>query len=87
MTNMENLQPHLDEQTRQDQIYDAAMLSLQAAKRDDERNGYAVMSAAMGYGEGSIGDGVFAKVTHGAQLFCIAFACAAPPFLVWHVLL
>lgn len=87
MTNMENLQPQLDEQTRQDRVYDSAMLSLKAAKRDDERQGYAVMSAAMVYGAGSLGDGVFAKISHGAQLFCIGFACAAPPLLVWIVLL
>ena len=87
MTNMENLQPNLDEQTRQDQVYDAAMMSLKAAKRDQERSGYAVMSAAMGYGNGAMGDGLFAKISHGAQLFCIAFACAAPPLLVWVVLL
>lgn len=87
MTNMENLQPQLEEQTRQDAVYDAAMRSIQAAKRDAERNGYAVMSAAMGYGEGAIGTGIFGKISHGAQLFCIAFAFATPPLLVWYVLL
>ena len=87
MTNMENLQPQLSEQSRQDQVYDAALLSIKAAERSKERGGYAVMSAAMGYGEGAMGNGVLAKVSKGAQLFCIAFACAAPPLLVWIVLL
>lgn len=87
MTNMEDLQPQLDEQTRQDQVYEAAMRSINASKRDEERYGYAVMSAAMGWGEGSLGDGTFGKVSHAAKLFMIAFGCAVPPFLVWWVLL
>ena len=87
MTNMEDLQPQLDEQTRQDQVYEAAMRSINASKRDQERNGYAVMSAAMSWGEGSLGDGMFGKVRHAAKLFMIAFGCAVPPFLVWWVLL
>lgn len=87
MTNMQDLQPQLDEQTRQDQVYETAMRSLNATRRRKERNGYAVISAAMGYGAGSRGDGIFAKISHGAQLFCIGFAFAVPPLLVWHVLL
>ncbi len=87
MTRMENLQPSLDEQARQDAVYEAAMRSIQAERRKEDRDGYAVMSSAMGYGEGSLGDGAFAKVSHAAKLFCIAFACVAPPLLVWAVLL
>ncbi len=41
MTNMENLQPKLDEQARQDQAYETAMRSIQAANRNTERQGYA----------------------------------------------
>jgi hypothetical protein len=87
MTNMKNLQPQLDEQARQDRVYEAAMSSIQASKRGEERNGYAVIAAAMGYGEGSKGNGIFGKISHAAQLFCIAFAFATPPLLVWYVLL
>lgn len=87
MTRMENLQPNLDEQGRQDAVYQAAMSSINASKRNTERSGYIVMGAAMSYGEGSLGDGLFAKATHAAQLFCIGFACAVPPLLVWIVLL
>ena len=87
MTRMEDLQPDLDEQTRQDAVYQAAMQSLNASKRDRERNGYAVMSGAMGFGEGALGDGLFGKTAHAAKLFMIAFGCAVPPFLVWWVLL
>ena len=87
MTRMENLQPDLDEQARQDAVYQAAMSSINASKRKQERNGYALMSGVMGYGEGALGDGVFAKTSKAAQLFMIAFGCAVPPFLVWWVLL
>lgn len=87
MTRMENLQPDLDEQARQDAVYQAAMSSINASKRKAERDGYAVMSGAMSYGEGALGDGKFAKISHGAKLFMIAFGCAVPPFLVWWVLL
>jgi hypothetical protein len=45
------------------------------------------MAAVMGYGEASLGEGGFAKVSHAAQLFCIGFAFLAPCLLVWHVLL
>ena len=87
MTRMENLQPDLDEQARQDAVYEAAMSSINASKRRAERNGYVVIGAAMNYGEGALGDGAFAKISHAAKLFMIAFACAVPPFLVWWVLL
>ena len=87
MTRMENLQPDLDEQARQDAVYQAAMSSINASKRKQERNGYALMSGVKGYGEGALGDGVFAKTSKAAQLFMIAFGCAVPPFLVWWVLL
>ena len=87
MTRMENLQPNVDEQTRQDAVYEAAMASLNASKRETERQGYVVIGGAMSYGEGALGNGAFGKISHAAQLFCIAFACAVPPLLVWHVLL
>ncbi|WP_299287271.1 hypothetical protein [uncultured Tateyamaria sp.] len=87
MTRMENLQPSLDEQTRQDAVYEAAMRSISASKRERERKGYVVMGGAMEFGEGALGDGLFGKISHGAKLFMIAFACALPPLLVWQVLL
>ncbi|WP_415922038.1 hypothetical protein [Tateyamaria sp. SN6-1] len=87
MTRMENLQPNLDEQARQDAVYEAAMRSVQASQVETERQGYVVMSAAMGWGEGSLGDGVFGKLSHAAKLFMIAFACALPPVMVWYYLL
>ncbi|MEM8578110.1 MAG: hypothetical protein AAGF60_09690 [Pseudomonadota bacterium] len=87
MTNMEELDSKLSEAERQQQVHDVAMQSLAAERMKTERAGYAVMSAAMNYGEASTGGGLLGKVTHGAQLFCIAFACAVPPFLVWYVLL
>ncbi len=87
MTRMEDLQPNLDEQARQDAVYQAAMQSMQQKQREQERQGYVVMSAAMNWGEGSLGDGVFGKVSHAAKLFMITFACVTPPLLVWVVLL
>ncbi|MFL4468885.1 hypothetical protein ACERZ8_03000 [Tateyamaria armeniaca] len=87
MTRMENLQPDLDEQARQDAVYERAMSSINASRREVERKGYVVMGGAMSYGEGALGDGWFGKISHGAKLFMIAFGCAVPPFLVWWVLL
>ena len=87
MTRMEDLQPDLDEQTRQDAVYQAAMQSLAASRRETERQGYVVIGGAMNYGAGALGDGWFAKTSHAAKLFMIAFGCAVPPFLVWWVLL
>ena len=87
MTRMDNLQPNLDEQARQDAVYDAALRSVKASQMAQERQGYVVMSAAMGWGEGSLGNGVFGKISHAAKLFMIAFACALPPVLVWYYLL
>ena len=87
MTRMENLQPNLDEQERMDARYQAAMASINRSKMEREKSGYVVMSAAMNYGEGALGDGLFGKVSHAAKLFMIAFACALPVVLVWSYLL
>ena len=87
MTRMEDLQPDLDAQERMDARYQAAMASINRKKIEQERQGYAVMSAVMGYGEGSIGDGWFGKISHAAKLFMIAFAFALPVVLVWSYLL
>lgn len=87
MTQMQNLQPDLDEQARQDAVYENAMRSISASRTETEKHGYVVMSAAMGWGEGALGDGIFGKVSQAARLFMIAFACALPPVMVWVVLL
>lgn len=87
MTRMENLQPNLDEQARQDAVYERAMRSIQMEKMKLERSGYVVMSAALNYGEGALGNGWFGKASHVAKLFMIAFACALPPVMVWYYLL
>ena len=87
MTRMEDLQPNLDEQQRMDARYQAAMASIQREKIAREKSGYVVMSAAMNYGEGALGDGLFGKVSHAAKLFMIAFACALPVVFVWVYLL
>ena len=82
MTRMENLQPNLDEQARQDAVYQTAMASIRHEKMERERQGYVVMAGLMSYGEGALGDGWFGKVSHAAKLFCIAFAFAVPPLMV-----
>lgn len=87
MTRMENLQPNLDEQARQDAVYERAMRSIQMEKMKLERSGYVVMSAALNYGEGALGNGWFGKASHAAKLFMITFACALPPVMVWYYLL
>lgn len=87
MTRMEDLQPDLEAQERMDARYQAAMASINRSKMEREKSGYVVMSAAMNYGEGALGDGWFGKVSHAAKLFMIAFACALPVVLVWSYLL
>ena len=82
MTRMENLQPDLDEQARQDAVYQSAMASIQRSKMEQEKQGYVVMAGFMSYGEGALGDGWFGKVSHAAKLFCIGFAFAVPPLMV-----
>ena len=80
---MDNLQPELDEQARQDAVYERAMASINREKMKRERNGYMVIGGAMNYGESALGDGWFAKISHAAKLLCIAFAFAVPPLMVW----
>ena len=87
MSNMENLETQLSEKERQAAVYEAAMRSIQLENIRREARGYAVLSSALGYGEGALGNGKFGKITHAAKLFLIAFSFLAPSLLVWHVLL
>jgi len=87
MSNMENLETQLSEKERQMTVYEESLASLKAQQRKRKASGYAVMSAAIGYGEGSLGDSTLGKVTHAAKLFCILFAMLVPSLLVWRVLL
>ena len=87
MSNMENLETQLSEKERQMAVYEESLASLETAKRKREAGGYAVMAAAIGYGEGSLGESRFGKVSHAAKLFCILFAMLVPSLLVWRVLL
>lgn len=87
MSNMENLERQLSEKERQQAVYEQAMRTINTKKRAQEASGYAVMAAAMNYGEGALGDGAFGKISHAAKLFCIGFAFLLPSLLVWHILL
>lgn len=87
MTNMEDMNTKLTEAERQQRVYDAAMASLNNEKASVERQGHTVMSSFMSYGEAATGNGVFGKLSEAAKLFCIAFAFAVPPLLVWIYLL
>lgn len=87
MTNMENLETQLGEKERQQHVYEQALNSINANKTRRSASGYAVMAAAIGYGEGSMGSGKFGKISHAAKLFCIGFAFLVPSLLVWRVLL
>ena len=87
MSNMENLESQLSEKERQAQINEHALASIRAQDRKREARGYAVMAAFQGYGESALDSGIFGKISHGAKLFCIAFAFLVPSLLVWHVLL
>ncbi|MCR9124730.1 MAG: hypothetical protein NXH82_01245 [Rhodobacteraceae bacterium] len=68
-------------------VYKAAVAELKAEARRKEAAGYAVMAATSSYGETAMGDDSFAKISHMAKLFCIAFAFLAPSLLIWRVLL
>lgn len=87
MSNMENLDTQLSEKERQQKVFEASVASIKLQDTKREVGGYAVMAAAMGYGEGSLGNRSFGKVSHAAKLFCIGFAFLAPSLLIWHVLL
>lgn len=87
MSNMENLETQLSEKQRQMKVYEQSLASLNVEHRKRTAGGYAVMAAAIGYGEGSLGNARFGKISHGAKLFCIGFAMLVPSLLVWRVLL
>ncbi|WP_298844137.1 hypothetical protein [uncultured Roseobacter sp.] len=87
MSNMENLESQLTEKERQARVNRRALESIEAGKVRESARGYAVISSAVGYGEGALGNGVFGRVSHGAKLFCILFAMIVPSLLVWRVLL
>ncbi|WP_375229864.1 hypothetical protein [Roseobacter sp. S98] len=87
MSNMENLESQLTEKERQARIYDQAVESIQAQQVRRSARGYAVISSAMNYGEGALGDGAFGRISQGAKMFCILFAMLVPSLLVWRVLL
>lgn len=87
MTNMENLETQLSEKERQQAVYEQALKSLKKSQSLRAASGYAVMSAALSYGEGSMGNGAFGKISHYAKLLCILFAFLIPSVLIWHVVL
>ena len=87
MSNMENLDTALTEKERQSAVYARAMESISAERRKSEAQGYAVLSSALGYGEGALGTGMFGKISHAAKLFCILFAMLTPSLLIWTYLL
>ncbi len=87
MSNMENLETQLTEKERQQKVYESSLKSIGMDKTRREARGYAVMSSALGYGEGALGNGTFGKISHFAKLFCIGFAFLVPSLLIWHVVL
>ncbi len=87
MSNMENLDTQLSEKERQMHVYEESVAAIKMEQTKREAGGYAVMAAAIGYGEGALGEGRFGKVSHAAKLFCIGFAFLVPSLLVWRVLL
>ena len=76
-----------NEAMRQAAVREAAMASIRRKDMAQMAGGHAVMAGLMGFGEAAEGKGLFAKIVHGAELFCIAFAFLTPNYLVWHVLL
>lgn len=87
MSNMEDLEPHLNERERQSQVYRDAVNEIEAKKRRNSARGYAVMAGLMSLDKGAKGHGAMGKIVHGTKLFLILFAFLAPSLLVWQVLL
>ncbi|TMM51150.1 hypothetical protein [Sulfitobacter sabulilitoris] len=84
---MSNSDVAQSETDRQEQVNARALASIHAQRVRRSARGYAVMSGALGFGEGVNGSGLMAKISHGAKLFCIGFALLVPSLLVWQVLL
>jgi hypothetical protein len=75
------------EAQRQAAVREAAMASIRRKQMEQMAGGHAVMAGLLGFGEAAEGRGLFAKMVHGAKLFCIAFAFLTPNYLVWSILL
>lgn len=87
MSNMENLQSELVENLRRQQVFDNAVELIKQEQIRRAAGGYAVMAAALSYGESALGDGRFGRISHYAKLFCIGFAFLVPSLLLWRVVL
>lgn len=87
MSQMEDLQPQLDEHARREARFADAVASMKVVETRKAARGHAVMAMAMGYGNGALGTGTFGRISHYAKLFCIGFAMLAPSLLIWQVLL
>lgn len=72
---------------RRSQKTQAALASIEASRRRSAAAGYAMIGGAMAYGEGSLGEGRFARLSSGARWFCLWFAMIAPVYLFWTVIL
>lgn len=84
MSNMEDRLTEV-ENVKLSQKTEAALASIAASERKSKAAGYAMIGGAMAYGEGSLGDGPFGKVSSGAKWFVLWFAMIVPVFLFWTV--
>ncbi|NNK77394.1 MAG: hypothetical protein HKP40_01650 [Litoreibacter sp.] len=63
-----------------------ALASIEAKNRQREAASYSVIGGAMAYGSGSLGTGLFGKISSGAKWFCIWFAMILPVIMfILHV--
>lgn len=86
MSSLEDRKAEL-ELTQMSEKTAAALASIEQRERKRAAAGYAMIGGAMAYGEGSLGDGIFGKVSSAAKWFCIWFAMIAPVLLFWRVVL
>jgi len=84
MSNMEDRLSEM-ESVKMSNRTKAALASIEASKRSSEAAGYAVIGGAMAYGDGALGDGIFAKVSGAAKWFVLWFAMIVPVYLFWVV--
>lgn len=87
MSGMEDRVSAKLEKSLLDTRYAAARAELERSRLKQDRNTGLLLFAAMAYGDALESNSVFRKLSHGAQLFCIAAAFVIPNLLVIHLLL
>lgn len=76
-----------DQQARLHDRYIRSRAQLERSRAIEAGQAGALMFAAVAYDDALKGNSLFAALSHGAKLFCIAAVFVIPNLLVWHALL